>query len=126
MRRLRTKNRPKANARRIFPAPLALVLGLVAALSVTYLWLCGRCEQLGQEIKRKERALVELRRHVVNEEYKWSNLTSPQNMQRLLQAHQLVMTWPSERDVVRLGAPMETPSPAQPLLAQARRRGRND
>ena len=53
MRRLRTKNRPKANARRIFPAPLALVLGLVAVLSVTYLWLCGRCEQLGQEIKRK-------------------------------------------------------------------------
>jgi hypothetical protein len=126
MKRLRTKNRPKARARRIFPAPLAFVLGLVAVLSVTYLWLCGRCDQLGQEIKRKERALVELRRHVVNEEYKWSNLTSPQNMQRLLQAHQLVMTWPSERDVVRLGAPMETPSPAQPLLAQARRRGRND
>lgn len=126
MKRLRTKNRPKARARAVFPAPLALVLGLVAVLSVTYLWLCGRCDQLGQEIKRKERALVELRRHVVNEEYKWSNLTSPQNMQRLLQAHQLVMTWPSERDVVRLGTPVETSAPGQPLLAQAGRRGRHD
>lgn len=126
MKRLRSKNRPKGKSRPVFPAPLALVLGLVTALALAYLWLCGRCDSLGQEIKRKERELVDLRRRVVNEEYKWSNLTSPRNMQRLLQAHQLLMTWPKECDVVRLGPASERPLTDLSLLAQSRNRGRND
>ena len=126
MKRLRTKNRPKGRSGPVFPAPLALVLGVVAALALTYLWLCNRCEMLGQTIKRKEHDLAELKRRVVNEEFKWSNMTSPQNMQRLLQAHQLAMTWPSERDVVRLGGAPEPALPRERLLAQNRREGRHD
>lgn len=126
MKRLRSKNRSKGKSRPVFPAPLAIVLGLVIVLALSYLWLCGRCDTLGQKIKRKERELVELQRRVVNEEYKWSNLTSPQNMQRLLQAHQLAMTWPTERDVVRLGTVADRPLSDPRLLAQSRNRGRHD
>lgn len=117
MKRLRSKNRAKGPRGPVFPFQLALALALVATMAWVYLWLRGRCDSLGQEIKRKERALEDLRRRVVNEEFKWANLTSPQNMQRLLQVHRLAMTWPTERDVVRLGEP---PLPGRGMVAQAR------
>lgn len=127
MKRLRTRNRPrKGGGGPIFPAPLAIVLILVTSLSLAYLWLHNRYVTLGQEIKKKERGLEELKRQVVNEEFKWSNMTSPQNMRRLLEAHKLVMTWPAERDVVRLGGTPGASLPGSRQLAQGRSRGRHD
>ena len=85
-----------------FPAPLALVLVVGALVALSYLWLCGRCEDLGERIKDLEARKAELQRQVVNEEFKWTNMKAPQNMERLLRTHQLDMEWPGEQQVHRL------------------------
>jgi hypothetical protein len=86
----------------VFPTVLAGILLMATGTALGYLWLCGRCEDLGRRIKALEQQKVALERRVVNEEYKWSNMTSPQNMEKLLQAHKLEMVWPSEKNVVRI------------------------
>jgi hypothetical protein len=98
------RNRLKRNkaAEGVFPTVFAGVLLAATGTSLGYLWLCGRCEDLGRRIKQLEQQKSQIERRVVNEEYKWSNMTSPQNMEKLLQTHRLEMVWPSEKKVVRI------------------------
>ena len=88
----------------VFPAPLAACLVLAAVIALSYLWLCGRCENLGREIKDLERELAAIEVRVQSEEYKWTNLTSPRRFELILRRHGLNMSWPEEGRVVRLRA----------------------
>lgn len=92
----------KPGVRGVFPGTLFGVLLVMAVFALTYLYLCGRCDALGKKINELEKVRDTLRRDVVTEEYKWSNLTSPKSMEELLAKHGLTMTWPSEDSVVRL------------------------
>jgi hypothetical protein len=98
----KNRNRRKHVKTSSYPATLAGVLVLAALLSLSYLWLRGRCESLGREISRLEDQKIALQRQRVNEEYKWSAMTSPENMQKLLKTHNLQMAWPREKSVVRI------------------------
>ena len=98
------RNRKKSEARVSVPSPLVGILVTVAMLSLAYLWLCGRCDALGKEITRLEKKVAERHGRRLNEEYKWSNMKSPGNMERLLKKHNLVMTLPNEADVIRVRA----------------------
>ena len=98
----RKKNRKKDSEDFIFPAPFAAILGAVALVSLGYLWLCGRCEAMGVQIKMLENKKVETHKRAINEEYKWSNMKSPGNILALLQRYNLSMNYPDESRVVRL------------------------
>jgi hypothetical protein len=91
----------------LFPAPLAGLLTLAALLALSYLWLCGRCEALGRDIQRMESQRAELRRRVIAEEYKWSNLNSLRQIQQALARFDIAMGWPEERRVIRLARPID-------------------
>lgn len=99
--KLRVTSR-KPGVRSIFPGTLFGVLTTLVIFALCYLYLCGRCDALGKRIHQLEKDREALRREIVNEEFKWSNMTSPENMMNLLKKHQLTMTWPSEDSVVRL------------------------
>lgn len=99
----RNRNRKRSNmAGPVFPVPLAIVLLLAGALALSYIWLTGRCDELGLRIKDLEKERDQLQRKVVTEEYRWSNMTSPQNMQKLIEAHGLSMSWPTEKNIIRI------------------------
>jgi len=99
----RTKNRKKnVNQGYIFPVPLAAFLAVVMAVSLSYLWLCGRNEDLGSAIKRLENKKSDVSRKIANEEYKWSIMTSPKRLSAALAKHNLDMSWPSEENVVKI------------------------
>jgi len=98
----RKKNRKKRSGGFIFPAPLAGILGLAALVSLSYLWFCGRCEAVGAHIKVLEETKTEIHKQVINEEFKLSNMKSPQNIRDLLHRFNLNMTWPEKGQVVRL------------------------
>mgnify|MGYP003621590455 CR=1 FL=1 len=85
---------------------------LVAALAVVYLGLSNTCESIGRQIKRLEVDRAELRKRVVNEERNWATARSIGNMERLMENHGIVMTWPEERHIIRLHA-AEPDEPAQ-------------
>lgn len=102
MARRKRRNRKKQDQGMSFPAPLALVLVVGALTALSYLWLCGRCEDLGERIKKLEARRAELERKVIHEEYKLSNMKSPRNIEHLLRVHGLDMEWPGEEHVYRL------------------------
>ena len=86
---------------RAFPGVMAGILVFAAIGCIGYLWLNGRNDDLGKRIKELEKKRTELERLVVNEEFKFANMTSPDNIQRLLARHQLNMILPRETNIVR-------------------------
>ncbi len=105
MGRNRKRNYRKNVAYKVFPGWLAVVLVAGGSLALGYLWLCGRCDALGRRIKDLEQKKIALHRQVANEEFKWSNMTTFENMEKLLKQHHLVMEWPREKSVVRVRRP---------------------
>lgn len=105
MARNRNRNYRKNVKTRLLPGWLVVVVVAAAGLGFSYLWLGARCDALGRRIKDLEKKKVEVRRLVVNEEFKWSNLTTFENITRLLKKHNLEMDWPKQNDVVRLRRP---------------------
>lgn len=92
----------KAEVRIPFPNMLAMVLVCVATSGLSYIWLCARCDTLGNEIKQLERQRRTLRMRAINEQDRWSNMLAPANLERALKYHHLAMTLPGERQIVRV------------------------
>lgn len=77
---------------------------LAAALALVYLSLFNTCETIGRQIKKLEHERTELRKRVVNEERNWAMARSIGNMEKLMAIHGIQMTWPEERNIIRLPA----------------------
>ncbi|OVE75869.1 hypothetical protein BVX97_03420 [bacterium E08(2017)] len=97
----RKRNRRKVNGF-AFPAPYVSVVIMIAVFGLAYVWLGTRCEMLGREIKKEEAKRKILVKRYLNEEYRWSRIKSPRNLERVLQEHGIAMTWPRRDQVVRL------------------------
>lgn len=87
---------------KFFPGMTALFLVVAAVLALGYLGLDGRCNDLGDSIKKLEAKKRDLDRRVVNEQSKWATQTSPENILRILQRHKLAMLLPSKTNVVHV------------------------
>lgn len=111
-------------------ARLVLCVGSVAGTAILYLALCGRCENLGRDIKRIEAERERVRVEMQTEQLKWSRLTSPRRFREILAKHDLDMSWPEERFVVRLDVnrvrPFEQELARTYRMAQAREGNRHD
>ena len=92
-----------------FPVVLANILVFVAVFGLSYVWLCARCDTLGQDIKRLETVQRNTHRLLVNEQDRWSSKLSPSSLDRALKRHNLIMRLPAEQQIVRVrsiaGAP---------------------
>lgn len=107
MARNRRKNklrvRPrKAGVHGVIPGTLFGVLVMMSLVALGYLYLCGRCDDLGKKIGELESRRVSLASEIVNEQFKWSKLTTPEKIQELLDKHELSMIWPSEDSILRV------------------------
>lgn len=106
----RKKNR-KLDERGFRVPPILYVLGILLIVGAfVMLHLNLRCEKIGAQIKALEKRHADLEKSLVNEQYKWANLTDPRRIEALLQQYQINMTWPEERNIVRLrgqGNPLE-------------------
>lgn len=86
----------------IFPVPFAGVVVLLSTLGLGYVWLGCRCEALGRELKALEIEKAALDKKHMNERLRWTCTKSPQNIEKSLAKHNIVMTWPRRDQVVRL------------------------
>jgi len=100
-KRQRTRNR-KARVQIPFPMVLANILVFVAVFGLSYVWLCARCDMLGQEIKRLENVKNNTVRLLNNEQDRWSSQLSPASLDRALQRCKLAMRLPDEQQIVRV------------------------
>lgn len=102
MSRRKKKNRKVVKGGFIVPRSFTSVVVFFAATALLYLWLSSRCETLGVEIKKLESERVKLNKNLLNEEYKWSHLKSPKNIEKTLSKYGITMGWPSRNQVVWL------------------------
>jgi hypothetical protein len=103
----RKKSRKKTKKNQVqvpFPVVLANVLVLVAVLGLSYMWLCSRCDALGREINRLEVKLTAAQKRLVNEQDRWSSITSPLNLKRAIRKHGLNMEMPEQKQVMKVGS----------------------
>jgi len=93
------------------------LFGLAAVLAGVYLGLYNSCETIGRQIKKLETDRAELHKRVVNEERNWAMARSIGNMERLMASHGIAMSWPEERNIIRLQAA----GPDEPALFACQR-----
>jgi hypothetical protein len=127
MRRRRKQNRKTIQEGSPFPVSLALILVLVTGLAFGFLWLRDQCDTLGRRLQGLEARRVEVERQYLREESKWSNLKSPQNLERLMAHFHLTMVWPGEQYTKRLPRPeLEPEAAAEMQYAQRELATRHD
>lgn len=97
------KNRKRVDGF-VFPVPFAGALIVIATLALAYVWMGSRCETLGREIKGLEREKSVLYKKYLNEEYRWTQMKAPRNLERVLTRHRIAMVWPRSSQIVRLGS----------------------
>lgn len=88
------------------------LVAFLAALGLAYLHMINACDNVGREIKRLENERAEIRKRVANEELNWGMASSIRNVEGLMSKHGIEMTWPEERQIIRLRA-AEPDEPAQ-------------
>lgn len=98
----RRRKNHKAEVQIAFPRGLAGILVFIAVFGLSYVWLCARCDMLGQNIKQLEQEQRDSRRRLINEQDRWSNQLAPVNFERALGRCKLAMTLPDERQIVRV------------------------
>ena len=94
------KNRKKHANAPILPGRMILILGAIGLIAFAHLWLVGQCDALGVQIKKLEDQKAEIRKRVVNEEYRLAKMKTPENIDRLLKQFGISMGLPEPGQVV--------------------------
>jgi hypothetical protein len=83
-------------------APSIAILVLTALVFLSYLFLCGRCEALGEAITRWEDLREKTHSRYLTEQMEWESKLQVATIRQLLALHHLDMDWPDERHVFRV------------------------
>lgn len=82
--------------------PVASVIVGLAIVGLMYVWLNCRCEAVGKEIQQLEREKAELTKKQNAEQYRWTQMKAPRNVEQVLRQRGLQMDWPNSTQVVHL------------------------
>ena len=82
--------------------PIVSVVGALALFLGGYIWLSCRCDALGRELRSLESEKERLQNEYLTEEYKWMRMKSPREIEKALEKHNIMMTWPKTEQVIRL------------------------
>jgi hypothetical protein len=89
--------------------PVASTIVALAAAGLMYVWLDCSCQMVGKEIQKLEREKAELVKKQSSEQFRWTQMKAPRNVEQVMRQHNMKMDWPSSVQVVHLSA-----TPRQP------------
>lgn len=117
---MRRRNRKKTLHAQALPAPWVGVVMVAVTVALGYVWTVARSQTLGNELRALEQKRDALLKSHAHEQFKWTRMKSPENLERELRDRGIAMTWPSSRQVVRLRAAdvhSDWPDAGEPQLA---------
>ena len=85
------------------PASLAVFIVALCALGLLYVCIETKRDSLGHEIKRFEAERSRLQEDLNRARSEWARLSSTGSVEASLKKNGLVMHWPADEQVVRLG-----------------------
>jgi len=88
----------------IISIPFAVIIFLAPTLCLGYLSLETRCQMIGKELKALESEIEDLHQKCLYEESCWMRTKSPAEIDRALRRCRIEMSWPSEKQIVRMNA----------------------
>jgi hypothetical protein len=110
---VRRRNRKKNVNAFILPIPVAGMVIVLVTLCIGYVMLMCRRQTLGGELAALERQRTELLNQHEQELFKWTCLKAPDSLERALRLRGIAMTWPSNRQIVRLRRRADSPETAE-------------
>jgi hypothetical protein len=110
---VRRRNRKKNVNAFILPIPIAGLVIVLVTLCIGYVMLMCRRQTLGGELAELERQRTELLKQHEQELFKWTCLKAPENLERALRLRGIAMTWPSNRQIVRMRRHSNSPDSAE-------------
>ena len=84
------------------PMSFAGLVTFMCVFALGYVWLEGRCEALGRDLKTLENERDLLHKEYLTEECNWNRMKSPREIEKALEKHNIIMTWPKNEQVIRL------------------------
>lgn len=101
----RRKNRKKTINGYSHPAPFVGIVIIVVLTALVYSYLVYSCQLLGNDITEMEKKRKELKKRYLNEECRWMEEKAPAKITAALRKYNIVMTWPTAKQVVHLSSP---------------------
>lgn len=86
----------------VYGAKIVSLALIVIIVFVGWMFIYCKCQAVGQEIKALELQNVELLKKLKYEELKWAKAKSPENLQKALSRHGLIMGLPDVTQFVRV------------------------
>jgi len=100
----------------LFAAAVVLSVGCLA----TYGYINEECKKVSEEIEKCKQELATEEKNYLREKARWDGKLSPENFERTLRDHGLLMVFPTASQIVRIGADGRM-IPKQPSEARAKR-----
>ncbi len=100
---MRKRNQKKTLQAHALSGPGAFLV-VVGSLLLGYVVMVSRSQAMGHELSALEKQRDALVKEYQQEQFKWTRMKSPENLERALREHGLSMQWPSSRQIVRLRA----------------------
>lgn len=95
-------NRKKQDEKGGLMAGFILIVGAVVLVGLAYVWIVSACETVGRDLRALEKERDVLAKQFANEEYRWTRMKAPLNLERAIEQHGLAMALPRLDQVIRL------------------------
>ena len=94
----------KSTINKKLPLPIVLVLILIISLVIgaSYMSVNSQCIHLGKKITMQEKQISSIKNRLIINNQKWSSMTSPVNLERAINYHELNMVMPNNKQVIRV------------------------
>jgi len=94
------KNKEPNNSK--LPNLIIVILLITMIIFVSYMQVNNSCSSYGEKILHQEDELISINNRMIRYNQSWSSLTSPRNLKKIIEYHNLNMMLPENRQIVRI------------------------
>ena len=84
------------------PNLIIIIILLTMGLFVSYTQVNNSCSHYGDKIIAQEKKIILINNRLIRNKEVWSSITSPRNLKKIIEHHNLNMTLPENSQIVRI------------------------
>ena len=84
------------------PNLIIIIILIIMGLLVSYTQVNNSCSYYGDKIIEQEKKIILINNRLIRNKEIWSNITSPRNLKKIIEYHDLEMKLPENKQIVRI------------------------